>query len=198
MHIYSKHTCTYICTYSKWIQISIHIGLSNFKNEQSSTQSRQCSSYLTRKIQSWSKLKKRQLWHESITGAPTKGSQRFFYSSCFFIPFPLGKLEVVGTVGGNECWETNRTKSSSATGNFPNSRDSIKPPLLMETARVILSKKSQTPDSSHTDLSIELKHIFRICLHFSVLFVTNFHNLCNIFSCRFFVWGSSWPMYIAH
>ena len=32
-------------------------------------------------------------------------------------------------------------KGVSATGNFPNSRDSIKPPLLMETARVILPKK---------------------------------------------------------
>ena len=29
----------------------------------------------------------------------------------------------------------------SATGNFPNTRDSIKPPLLMETARVIPPKK---------------------------------------------------------
>ena len=146
-------------------------------------------------IQNWSK--KRQLWNESMTGAPTKKAAKGFFL-LFFIAFPLGKLEVVGTVGGNECWETNRTKSSSATGNFPNSRDSIKPPLLMETARVILSKKSQTLNSSHTDLSIELKHIFGICLHFSPLFVTNFHNLCNIFSCRFFVWGSSWPMYIAH
>ena len=118
------------------------------------------------------------------------------FSLLFCIPFPLGKLEFDGTVGGNECWETNRTKSSSATGNFPNSRDSIKPPLLMETARVILSKKSQTPDSSHTDLSIELWHILVLFLTYFIICVAYFragflsgapHGLCILHTSE--AWG---------
>ena len=59
----------------------------------------------------------------------------FFYISCFFILFLLRRWTADSTVRqiGQE--------GVSATGNFPNTRDSIKPPLLMETARVIPPKK---------------------------------------------------------
>ena len=62
-------------------------------------------------------------------------------------------------------------KGVSATGNFPNSRDSIKPPLLMETARVILlPKKVKLPI-----LSNALTRISAICqvvfLQFQIVFV---------------------------
>ena len=95
-------------------------------------------------------------------------------------------------------------KGVSATGNFPNSRDSIKPPLLMETARVTLPKKLNSPDSeqcTRTDFCYLSSIISAIIQYYFCYFESDFLNAsCNIFSiigCEFSCLASQ-PVCILH
>ena len=115
----------------------------------------------------------------------------------FLIQFLVGNAKETGN-GGRQIGQ----KGVSATGNFPNSRDSIKPPLLMETARVTLPKKLNSPDSeqcTRTDFCSLSSSISAIC---QIVFLLS--NQISWMPCIFHYWvwvfvlSLSASMYIAH